>query len=192
MMFFGFAAALFWGILAGILVAGLAAFLINALTKMPVWQTGLAGIFLFIFLSFHFAAIIGGARAKSMLTDMEVLSATVGRATDWSDLVDEYTFLKPYLKEIAATAADEFITAQMQGTDMKTFLLTCISSAINRFMWRHAAWALGGIIVCFAGVVALDAAANGGGGRNRGQRPAVSSPRRSNGAHVRPRAHRRI
>ena len=49
----GFIATLFWGILAGIIVAILVMYLINGLMGTPKWLTGIIGAFLLFFLLQH-------------------------------------------------------------------------------------------------------------------------------------------
>ena len=58
-------------------------------------------------------------------------------------------------------------------SDQKTSALSLINSIINGFMWRRAAWALGGVMICF--VVAALPALTGNGRNRQGQRGASAS-----------------
>lgn len=154
----GFIATLFWGILAGIIVAILVMYLINGLMGTPKWLTGIIGAFLLFFLSFQFTAIIGAAKVKGVMADITVLSNTVSGKADWSAIETNYPVLKPYLDKVG-TKMDEV-------TDKKTSALSLVNKIINEFMWRRAAWALGGVVVCLV-VAALPGMT--GNGRSRQQ-----------------------
>lgn len=153
-----FIATLFWGILAGIIVVVLVMYLINELMGTPKWLTGLLGIFLFFFLSFQFTAIIGAAKVKGAMADITVLSNTVSGKADWSAIETNYPVLKPYLDKVG--------TKLGEVTDKKTSALSLVNEIINGFMWRRAAWALGGVVVCLL-VAALPGIT--GNGRSRQQ-----------------------
>lgn len=150
----GFIATIFWGILAGGIVAMLVMYLINELMGIPKWLTGIIGTFLFFFLSFQFTAIIGAAKVKGIMADITVLSNTVSGKADWNAIETNYPVLKPYLDKIG-TNLDEV-------TDKKTSALSLVNKIINGFMWRRAAWALGGVVTCFAVVVVSELTGYGG------------------------------
>lgn len=151
-----FIATLFWGILAGIIVTILVMYLINELMGTPKWFVGLVGIFLFFFLSFQFTAIIGALKVKGVMADVTVLNNTVSDKVDWSHIETSYPVLKPYL--------DKVRTKQGEVTDTNISVLSLVNKIINGFMWRRAAWALGGVIICF-----VAAAVSGLTGSRRGQ-----------------------
>lgn len=143
-----FIVTLFWGILAGIVVTILVVYLINELMDTPKWLVGLIGLFLLFFLSFQFTAIIGAGKVKGVVEDITGLSNTVSGKVDWNNIETTYPVLKPYLDKVG-TKVDEV-------SDQKTSALSLINSIINGFMWRRAAWALGGVMICFV-VAALPA-----------------------------------
>ena len=151
-----FIVTLFGGILAGIVVTILVVYLINELMDTPKWLIGLMGLFLLFFLSFQFTAIIGAGKVKGVVEDITGLSNTVSGKVDWNNIETTYPVLKPYLDKVG-TKVDEV-------SDQKTSALSLINSIINGFMWRRAAWALGGVMICFV-VAALPALT--GNGRNR-------------------------
>ena len=135
----GFIVTLFWGILAGIAVTILIVYLINELMDTPKWLVGLIGLFLLFFLSFQFTAIIGAGKVKGVVEDITGLSNTVSGKVDWNNIETTYPVLKPYLDKVG-TKVDEV-------SDKKTSALSLINSIINGFMWRRAAWALGGVMI---------------------------------------------
>ena len=168
-----FIATLFWGILAGMAVAVLVMYLINGLMGTPKWLTGIIGIFLFFFLSFQFTAIIGAAKVKGVMADITVLSNTVSGKADWSAIETNYPVLKPYLDKVG-TKLDEV-------TDKKTPALSLVNKIITGFMWRRAAWALGGVVVCFIVAAVPGMTGNGRSRQQQGRRGAsvrnrVSAP----------------
>lgn len=162
-----FIATLFLGILAGIIVTILVVYLIGELMGTPKWLIGLIGAFLFFFLSFQFTAIIGAGKVKGVVADIAVLGNTVSGKADWSKIETTYPVLKPYLDKVG-TKVDEV-------TDQKTSVLSVINSVINGFMWRRAAWALGGVIVCL--VVAAVSELTGSGRSQQRRRGASASTR---------------
>ena len=137
---FSFIVTFFGGILAGVIIAVLVMYLISSLMHTPKWLTGVVGTFLFIFLSFQFTAIIGAGKVKGFVADIAIQNNTISEKTDWNAFVDEYPILKPYLNQIDTTPEEPSI--------QKTSILSYIDSAINGYMWRRVAWALGGLIVC--------------------------------------------
>lgn len=159
-----FIATLFWGILAGIVVAILVVYLIGGLMGTPKWLIGLIGVFLFFFLSFQFTAIIGAGKVKGVVADIAVLDNTVSGKADWSNIETTYPVLKPYVDKVGAKV-DEV-------SDQKTSVLSVINRVINGFMWRRAAWALGGVIVCFGVAAVLGLI---GSGRSRQERRGTSA-----------------
>ena len=140
-----FIVTLFGGILAGIVVTILVVYLINELMDTPKWLIGLMGLFLLFFLSFQFTAIIGAGKVKGVVEDITGLSNTVSGKVDWNNIETTYPVLKPYLDKVG-TKVDEV-------SDQKTSALSLINSIINGFMWRRAAWALGGDGVVDRGLV---------------------------------------
>lgn len=159
-----FIATLFWGILAGIIVAILAVYLISELMGTPKWLIGLIGIFLFLFLSFQFTAIIGAGKVKGVVADIAVLGNTVSGKADWSNIETTYPVLIPYLDKAGAKVGEV--------SDQKTSVLSVINSVINGFMWQRAAWALGGVIVC---IVVAAVPGLTGSGRSRQERRVASA-----------------
>lgn len=168
-----------WGILAGIVVTILVVYLINELMDTPKWLIGLMGLFLLFFLSFQFTAIIGAGKVKGVVEDITGLSNTVSGKVDWNNIETTYPVLKPYLDKVG-TKVDEV-------SDQKTSALSLINSIINGFMWRRAAWALGGVMICF--VVAALPALTGNGRNRQGQRGASASTRHRTTQHT-SRSHR--
>lgn len=160
-----FIATLFWGILAGVIIAVLVMYLINELMGTPKWLTGLLGIFLFFFLSFQFTAIIGAAKVKVAMADITMLSNTVSGKADWSAIETNYPVLKPYLDKVG-TNLDKV-------TDKKTPVLSLVNKIINGFMWRRVAWALGGVVVCLV-VAALPGMTGNGRSRQQSGRSSAS------------------
>lgn len=175
----GFIVTLFWGILAGIAVTILIVYLINELMDTPKWLVGLIGLFLLFFLSFQFTAIIGAGKVKGVVEDITGLSNTVSGKVDWNNIETTYPVLKPYLDKVG-TKVDEV-------SDKKTSALSLINSIINGFMWRRAAWALGGVMICF--VVAALPALTGNGRNRQGRRGASASTRHRTTQHT-SRSHR--
>ena len=169
----------FGGILAGIVVTILVVYLINELMDTPKWLIGLMGLFLLFFLSFQFTAIIGAGKVKGVVEDITGLSNTVSGKVDWNNIETTYPVLKPYLDKVG-TKVDEV-------SDQKTSALSLINSIINGFMWRRAAWALGGVMICF--VVAALPALTGNGRNRQGQRGASASTRHRTTQHT-SRSHR--
>jgi len=161
---FSFIATLFWGILAGIVVTILVVYLIGELMGTPKWLIGLIGTFLIFFLSFQFTAIIGAGKVKGVMADVAALSNTVSGQVDWNNIETTYPVLKPYLDKVG--------TKTSEVTDKKISVLSVINNVINGFMWRRAAWALGGVIVCVV-VAALPELT--GNGRNRQERRGSSA-----------------
>ena len=98
---------------------------------------------------------------------------------DWNNIETTYPVLKPYLDKVG-TKVDEV-------SDQKTSALSLINSIINGFMWRRAAWALGGVMICF--VVAALPALTGNGRNRQGQRGASASTRHRTTQHT-SRSHR--
>lgn len=174
-----FIVTLFGGILAGIVVTILVVYLINELMDTPKWLIGLMGLFLLFFLSFQFTAIIGVGKVKGVVEDITGLSNTVSGKVDWNNIETTYPVLKPYLDKVG-TKVDEV-------SDQKTSALSLINSIINGFMWRRAAWALGGVMICF--VVAALPALTGNGRNRQGQRGASASTRHRTTQHT-SRSHR--
>lgn len=174
-----FIVTLFGGILAGIVVTILVVYLINELMDTPKWLIGLMGLFLLFFLSFQFTAIIGAGKVKGVVEDITGLSNTVSGKVDWNNIETTYPVLKPYLDKVG-TKVDEV-------SDQKTSALSLINSIINGFMWRRAAWALGGVMICF--VVAALPALTGNGRNRQGQRGASASTRHRTTQHT-SRSHR--
>ena len=166
-----FIVTLFGGILAGIVVTILVVYLINELMDTPKWLIGLMGLFLLFFLSFQFTAIIGAGKVKGVVEDITGLSNTVSGKVDWNNIETTYPVLKPYLDKVG-TKVDEV-------SDQKTSALSLINSIINGFMWRRAAWALGGVMICFV-VAALPALT----GRRR--KRALRLWRKPGRSHLRP------
>lgn len=159
-----FIATLFWGILAGIVVTILVVYLISELMGTPKGLIGLIGTFLIFFLSFQFTAIIGAGKVKGVVADIAVLGNTVSGKADWGNIETTYPVLKPYLDKVGEKV-DEV-------SDQKTTVLSVVNGVINGFMWRRAAWALGGVIVCF-GVAAVPGLT--GSGRSRQERRGTSA-----------------
>ena len=102
-------------------------------------------------------------------------------ASCWTsrEFMEQETLLKPYLDKVG-TKVDEV-------SDQKTSALSLINSIINGFMWRRAAWALGGVMICF--VVAALPALTGNGRNRQGQRGASASTRHRTTQHT-SRSHR--
>ena len=136
-------------------------------------------LFLLFFLSFQFTAIIGAGKVKGVVEDITGLSNTVSGKVDWNNIETTYPVLKPYLDKVG-TKVDEV-------SDQKTSALSLINSIINGFMWRRAAWALGGVMICF--VVAALPALTGNGRNRQGQRGASASTRHRTTQHT-SRSHR--
>ena len=134
---------------------------------------------LLFFLSFQFTAIIGAGKVKGVVEDITGLSNTVSGKVDWNNIETTYPVLKPYLDKVG-TKVDEV-------SDQKTSALSLINSIINGFMWRRAAWALGGVMICF--VVAALPALTGNGRNRQGQRGASASTRHRTTQHT-SRSHR--
>lgn len=178
-----FIATLFWGILAGVIVAILVVYLINGLMGTPKWLVGLIGIFLLFFLSFQFTAIIGAAKVKGVMADITVLGNTVGGKADWSAIETSYPILKPYLDEVG--------TKLNEVTDKKTSVLSLVNKIINGFMWRRAAWVLGGLVVCLV-VAAVPGMTGNGRSRQQGRRGTPARNRTSAPASRSHRPRRRI
>ena len=174
-----FIVTLFGGILAGIVVTILVVYLINELMDTPKWLIGLMGLFLLFFLSFQFTAIIGAGKVKGVVEDITGLSNTVSGKVDWNNIETTEPVLKPYLDKVG-TKVDEV-------SDQKTSALSLINSIINGFLWRRAAWALGGVMICF--VVAALPALTGNGRNRQGQRGASASTRHRTTQHT-SRSHR--
>ena len=76
---------------------------------------------------------------------------------------------------------------ETEVSDEKTSALSLINSIINGFMWRRAAWALGGVMICF--VVAALPALTGNGRNRQGRRGASASTRHRTTQHT-SRSHR--
>lgn len=136
-----FIATLFWGILAGMIVAILVIYLIGGLMGTPKWLIGLIGAFLLIFLSFQFTALIGAGKVKGIIADITVLNNTVSGKADWNNIETTYPVIKPYLDKVGMKVGEV--------ADKKTSALSVINSVLNGFMWRRVAWALGGVMICF-------------------------------------------
>ncbi len=97
------------------------------------------------------------------MADITVLGNTVADKTDWSAIETNYPILKPYLDKVD-TKLDEV-------ADKKISALSLVNEIINGFMWRRAAWALGGIVVCFV-LAAVPEMTGNGHGRQQGRRGA--------------------
>ncbi len=166
MEIFSFIVTLFGGILAGVIIAVLAMYLISNLMNTPKWLTGMVGAFLFIFLSFQITAMLGAGKVKGFVADIATSTNAIGEKTDWNALIDEYPLLRPYLNQIDTTSAEPETS--------KASILFYIDSAINGYMWRRVAWASGGLIVCFVMAWA-------GGVRGKKKRRISPSPRRAAG-----------
>ena len=181
MEIFSFIVTLFWGILAGVITAVLVMYLINNLMNTPKWLIGAVGTFLFFFLSFQFTAMIGAGKVKDLVADVAMLSNTVSGKADWNVIIDEYPILKPYLNQVDTTLAET-------GAK-KASVLSYINSTINGYMWRRAAWALGGLVVCF--VIALVSDSVGGARGKEIRRVSPSTLRTTARPRPRPHSHRR-
>lgn len=181
MEIFSFIVTLFGGILAGVITAVLVMYLINNLMNTPKWLIGVVGTFLFFFLSFQFTAMIGAGKVKGLVADVAMLSNTVSGKADWNVIIDEYPILKPYLNQVDTTLAETGVK--------KASVLSYINSTINGYMWRRAAWALGGLVVCF--VIALVSDSVGGARGKEIRRVSPSTLRTTARPRPRPHSHRR-
>ena len=104
------------------------------------------------------------------MADITVLGNTVSEKTDWSAIETNYPVLKPYLDKVGMKLGEV--------TDKKTSALSLVNKIINGFMWRRAAWAVGGVVVCFV-LAAVPVMTGNGRGRQQGRRGASARYRAS-------------
>ncbi len=138
---FEFISALFWGILSGLLVAIVVAYIMKEVFSVSRLYIAIAGLFLCFFLSFQFTTLIAAAKTKAYIKNVDVLVKTIDEGVNWREIETTYPILKPYLGKV--TEQLETVT----GSSLSIASYTI--GVINGYMWRRVAWILGVLILTF-------------------------------------------